>query len=258
MLLPSEMARKAEETGVKKAAMAAVPTFVLAILAGSFIALGAVFSTTVTSGTLSFGMARMLGGITFSLGLILVVVGGAELFTGNNLIVMAWAGRRVATRALLRHWAIVYLGNFAGAVATAALIAHSGQLGFGEGAVGARLVAIAVGKMRLTFLHAVALGILCNVLVCLAVWLCYGAASVADKILAVLFPITAFVACGFEHCVANMYYLPAAIFHGARVTWGDFLLKSLLPVTIGNILGGSVLVALVYWFVYLRGEASRR
>jgi formate/nitrite transporter len=204
--------------------------------------------------------------LTFSLGLILVVVAGAELFTGNNLIVMAWASRRVSTTGLLRDWAVVYVGNLTGALATAALLYAGRQYEFGKGAVGETALAIGATKTGYGFGQAVALGMLCNALVCLAVWLCYSARSTADKILAIVPPITAFVALGFEHSVANMFFIPLALFvksdapfvaaHKApdltNVTWGDFLWSNLVPVTIGNVVGGALMVGAVYWFVYLR------
>jgi formate transporter len=253
-LPPPEMARKAEDVGVTKSALDAPTTFALAVLAGAFIALGAAFATTTLAGgsELPYGVARLLAGLTFSLGLILVVVAGAELFTGNNLIVMAWASRRVSTARLLRNWAIVYAGNFTGAIATAALMRAAEQQDFGHGAVGETAVAIATTKVGYGFGQAVALGMLCNALVCLAVWLCYGARSTADKILAIVPPIAAFVALGFEHSVANMYFVPFAIFAGADISWGHFVAANLIPVTIGNIVGGSLMVGAVYWFVYLR------
>ncbi len=272
-LLPEEMAAKAEEIGVKKAAMDLTTMFVLAVLAGAFIALGAVFSTTVAagaSGALPYGLVRLSAGLVFSLGLILVIVGGAELFTGNNLIVMAWANRKIGTALLLRNWVIVYLGNFVGAVATAGLVYLSGQYAFGSGAVGAAALATAHAKVSYGFGQAVVLGILCNGLVCLAIWLSYSGRSTADKILAIVPPIAAFVAAGFEHSVANMYFLPVGLFikTGADepfwsaigktagdypdLTWAGFFVNNLPPVTLGNIVGGSVLVGAVYWFVYLR------
>ena len=264
-LLPVEMARRAEYLGVRKIETPTVSVFALAVLAGAFIALGAGFATTVAAGTVGawpYGVARLLTGFVFCLGLVLVVVGGAELFTGNSLIVMAWASRKVTTRAMLHNWLIVYLGNFAGAVATAAMVVIAGHQSFGDGAVGQAALAIARAKTSLGFVQAIALGVLCNALVCLAVWLTYGARSAADKIAAIVFPITAFVAAGFEHCVANMYFVPVAIFiqdfdpgfaaSSPPLTWSGFLLGNLLPVTIGNVLGGAVLVAAVYWAIYLR------
>jgi formate transporter len=263
------MAQRAEYVGTRKAEMGALTTLVLAVLAGAFIGLGAIFATTVAtgaSGILPFGVSRLLVGLVFCLGLILVIVAGAELFTGNNLIVMAWAGRKVSTQGLLRNWVIVYVGNFAGSVLTAALMYLTKQYTFADGALGQTVLAIARDKVNLGFVQAVALGIMCNALVCLAVWLTFSARTTTDKILAILFPITAFVAAGFEHCVANMYFVPMGLFIKqfdpafvsglgmdlTSLTWGDFLVRNLSPVTFGNIIGGAVLVAAVYWFVYLR------
>jgi formate transporter FocA len=269
-LLPAEMASKAEETGVRKANMSALTMFVLAVLAGAFIALGAIFFTITVIGDLPFGLKRLLGGITFCLGLILVIIGGAELFTGNNLIVMAWASGRISVLQILRNWVIVYCGNLAGSLATAVLMYFTGQYTFAEGQVGMTALAIAQAKCSLTFVQATTLGIMCNVLVCLAVWLCFSARTTTDKILSIIFPITAFVAAGFEHCVANMYFIPIGLFirsgadssfwqlTGTRaemypdLTISHFLLNNLVPVTIGNIIGGTIMVGAVYWFVYLR------
>jgi formate transporter FocA len=272
-LLPAEMAAKAEEIGVKKATTDGWRMFVLAVLAGAFIALGAVFATTVAAGastSLPYGVVRLLGGVVFSLGLILVVVGGAELFTGNSLIVMAWANHKITTFQLLRNWGIVYLGNFVGAVATAVLVYASGQFAFGHGDIGLAALDTANSKLALGFAQAVVLGILCNGLVCLAVWLSYSGRSTTDKVLAIVPPIAAFVAAGFEHSVANMYFIPVGLcikagasdsFWSAigktaadypQLTWDRFLVANLLPVTMGNIIGGAVLVGAVYWFVYLR------
>jgi formate/nitrite transporter len=270
-LPPPAMARKAEEVGIAKAALATEKIFVLAVLAGAFIAMGAVFATTVTagSGDLAFGVVRLLGGLAFTLGLILVVVAGAELFTGNNLVVMAWAGRRVTTERLLWTWLVVYVGNFVGAIATAALVYGSGQYEFGGGAIGEQALAIGIAKTSLGFGQAILLGALCNALVCLAVWLCYSARTTTDKILAIVPPIAAFVAAGFEHSVANMYFIPEALFIASNdgwlasltsapdvsgLTWGAFLVDNLLPVTIGNLIGGTVMVAALYWFAYLRPD----
>jgi formate/nitrite transporter len=235
----------------------------LAVLAGAFISLGALFYTvTVTPGAgavaVPFGLSRLAGGVAFSLGLILVVVGGAELFTGNNLIAMAWAVGCVRTQQVVRNWVWVYIGNSLGAGGTAILVLLAGVHTLGEGAVGETMVQIARSKISLDPVSAVARGILCNVLVCLAVWLCMGARSVADKILAVVFPITAFVACGLEHSVANMYFLPVGMVlaaGGAAPLSISGAIANLLFVTIGNLIGGTLLVALVYWFVYLRGDA---
>ena len=274
-LLPAEMAEMAEKSGVRKANLDLASSFTLAVLAGAFIALGALFSTPVVagaSGSLTYGVTRLLAGAVFSLGLILVVVGGAELFTGNNLIVMAWASRRVSTGLLLRNWLVVYVGNFVGAVGTAILVYLGGQHLFGDGAVGAAALATANTKTGLGFVQAVALGTLCNTLVCLAVWLALSARSVADKVLAIVPPTAAFVAASFEHSIANMYFIPTGLFIKAgapegfwtqigktaadypHLTWERFVVGNLVPVTIGNIIGGAVLVGIVYWFVYLRGR----
>jgi formate transporter len=272
-LLPPDMARRAEEVGVRKAAMDASTAFVLAVLAGAFIALGGVFATTALAGAGSapWGAVRVLAGVAFSVGLVLVVVGGAELFTGNNLIVMAWASRRVSTWALLRNWLIVFAGNFVGAGGTAVLVYLAGTHRSGGGVFGATALAIAHAKVQLGFTQAVALGVLCNTLVCLAVWLTLSARSTADRVLAIVPPISAFVATGFEHSVANMYFVPFGLlitsldgeFAAAAsepelpaLTWGAFLGRNLLPVTIGNVIGGAGLVGLVYWFVYLRPRST--
>jgi formate/nitrite transporter len=260
---PAQIAMRVREVGVTKATMPVLTMFALAILAGAFIALGALFYTvTVTTGndaTVPFGLLRLAGGVTFSLGLVLVVVGGAELFTGNNLIAMAWASGRVTTQQVMRNWGWVYLGNLVGAVGTAVLVWLAGVHTMSNGAVGETMVQIARSKIALDPVSALARGVLCNVLVCLAVWLCMGARSVTDKILAIVFPITAFVAGGFEHSVANMYFLPIGIVLAAGGPASLSVLgalSNLVLVTIGNILGGTILVALVYWFVYLRAEGE--
>lgn len=252
---PAKIAHLVEEVGIKKAGLGLVPTFTLAILAGAFIAFGGMlFTLSVTGSELGFGPTRVFGGLVFSLGLVLVIVGGAELFTGNSLIVMAWADGRVETSALLRNWALVYAGNLAGALGCVVLVHLSGTLDLGGGAVAKTAVAIAEGKVALSPLAAFTRGVMCNVLVCLAVWMCFAAHTVSGKVLAIIFPITAFVALGFEHSVANMYLIPiGALQQGSTVSFAGFL-SNLIPVTLGNIVGGGVLVALVYWLVYLYPE----
>lgn len=250
---PSEMALRVENVGVAKAKLAFVPTFMLAILAGAFIAFGAAFYTLViTDSGLGLGPSRMLGGVAFSLGLILVIVAGAELFTGNNLIAMAWADKKVTHAQILRNWGIVYVGNFVGAAGMAVLIGLSGTLELGDGAVAITAINIAEGKLAVPYTQAFFSGILCNALVCLAVWLCFSARSVVSKIWAIIFPISAFVALGFEHSIANMYLIPVAYFAGAESMNMMGLLANLVPVTAGNIVGGSGFVAIVYWIIYLR------
>ena len=250
---PAKMAELVENIGVKKAALPAVPTLMLGILAGVFIAFGAMFYTLViTNQYMGLGSARLVGGIAFSLGLILVVVGGAELFTGNNLIVMAWADRKITTTRLLRNWGLVYIANLSGAVGAAALMFWSGTLSFGDGAVAETALEIAIAKVNINPLQAFIRGILCNVLVCLAIWLCFAAHDVAGKILAIIFPISACVALGFEHSVANMSFIPLGmLISGGEISVTGFL-SNLIPVTLGNIVGGGLFVAIVYWSIYLR------
>lgn len=272
-LLPAEVAEKAEAVGAEKAAMPPLRAFVLAVLAGAFIALGAAFSTTVASAgaepALPYGVVRALAGCAFSLGLVLVLVGGAELFTGNNLVVMAWASGRVSTAQLVRGWLVVYAGNFVGAVGTAWLVFFAGAHARGGGSVGATALAIAEAKVELGAGQAFVLGMLGNGLVCLAVWLSWSARTTADRILAIVPPVTAFVALGFEHSIANMYFVPyamilqalapdaffAAIGH-ARSDYDTLaigpVLGNLAAVTLGNVAGGAGLVGMAYWLVYLR------
>lgn len=265
-LLPPAMARRAEAAGVVKANQPFLRTFVLSLLGGAFIAFGALFSVVATTpsadSTLPYGVGQVLAGVVFSLGLVLVVVGGAELFTGNNLIVMAWASRRIRARALLRSWGIVYVGNVAAAVAIAYVVHLSGALDNGTGAVGRRTVAIATAKTSHSFGQALLLGILGNALVCLAIWLCFAARSVVDKVVAIVFPVSAFVAAGFEHSIANAYLVPAGLFAGNKsagvLTWRRFITHNLVPVTIGNLIGGAILVGIVYWFVYLRAAGDSK
>ena len=250
---PAEIAVRVETVGVTKARMATLPTLALGILAGAFIAFGAMFYTlAITGSDLGFGPTRVLGGMVFSLGLVLVVIAGAELFTGNNLIVMAWADGKITTGQLLRNWGLVYIANAAGAIAMAGLIAVSGTLAMKGGAVMDSAIAIAEGKVKLTYMEAFVRGVLCNMLVCLAVWLSAASRRVAGKILAILFPITAFVALGFEHSVANMYFLPLGAMTGAEGVTTGTIIANLVPVTLGNIVGGAVFVALFYWVIYLR------
>ena len=247
---PAEMAKRVEAAGIKKATMPLLQTIVLGVLAGVFISFGAMLYTLVMTGNeLGFGPGRWLGGIAFSLGLILVLIGGAELFTGNALITMAWADKKVTTSQLMIDWVVVYIANFVGAIACVVLVLQSGILELGN--MGATAASIAAGKTALEPFEAFVRGILCNALVCLAVWLCFAARDVAGKILAIIFPISAFVALGFEHSVANMYLIPVGMFASAIVDIPG-LFANLIPVTLGNIVGGAGGVALVYWAVYLR------
>ncbi|MEW6203201.1 MAG: formate/nitrite transporter family protein [bacterium] len=269
---PAEMEERIEAVGAVKAKLDFLSMFSLAILAGAFISFGAVFFTFVAhDSSLGFVPSQLLGGLCFSLGLILVIVAGAELFTGNNLIVMSFVSRKITLWQLLRNWTIVYLGNFAGALTMVMWIYLSMHWTAHQNLVGAKALAIASAKVSLPFVVAFTRGILCNALVCLAVWLCASGRSVTDKILSVIFPITAFVALGFEHCIANMYFIPMGlILKGepsileaagiarssadalSNLTVAGFLYNNLLPVTLGNIIGGSVMVGLIYWSVYHR------
>ncbi len=252
---PAVIAELIEIAGVAKAHLGILQTLTLAVLAGAFISFGAMlFTLVVTDSSLGLGPGRLLGGAAFSLGLILVVIAGAELFTGNNLIVMAWADRKITTIALIRNWMLVYAGNLVGAVATAAFVFWSGTLLTGDGAVSRTAVAIAQSKTALPLEQALIRGILCNALVCLAVWLSYAARQVSGKVLAIIFPVSAFVALGFEHSVANMYFIPLGMLIDDGVTIGG-LVRNLVPVTVGNVIGGGLLVGLVYWIAYRFGKS---
>jgi formate transporter len=270
-LLPREMAKAAEQIGVDKTRLDAPRLLTLAVLAGAFIAFGSMFSVVVTAGAdgaLPYGLIRLLGGLAFSLGLILVVVGGAELFTGNNLMVMAYASGRVGMGEVLRAWGLVYIGNFVGGVGIAVLVFLAAGYSHGGGAVGTAALVSAETKTSLSALQAFVHGLLANVLVCLAIWLSYSARTTTDKILAIVPPVAAFVAAGFEHSIANMYLLSFALMtkFGAPGGFWDAIsqtpsafphltvvaaLANLLWVTMGNMAGG-ILVGVTYWFVYLR------
>jgi formate/nitrite transporter len=253
---PAEIARRIEAAGVAKARLGLVETLTLGVLAGAFIALGAAFYLLVmTESGLGLGPGRLLGGLAFSLGLVLVVVAGAELFTGNTLIVMAWVDRKVTTQELLRNWSLVYVANFVGALGTAVLVTLAGTLDLGGGAVGRTAFTVAAGKTAIVWHEAFFRGVLCNGLVCLAVWLTFGARDVTGKIMAILLPISAFVALGFEHSVANMFFLPLALINGSPEVDVAGMVANLVPVTLGNVVGGGVLVGLAYWLCYRPGDS---
>lgn len=257
---PKEIAERVETVGVAKARLPLLSQLTLGVLAGGFIGLGSLSFTLVTSdASLGFAASRLLGGLAFSLGLILVVVAGAELFTGNTLLVMAWADRRITGLKLLRNWLIIYLANFAGALGLVCLVYFSGHWQMHDQGIAANAVKIAAAKIAIPFWEAFFKAILCNILVCLAVWLSLAGRTVTDRILAVIFPVSAFVAAGFEHSVANMYFIPLGILlqnhfpvlGATAVTWTG-LLENLVPVTLGNIAGGGGMVAAVYHLVYHR------
>ncbi len=268
---PPEIARLVETKGAAKVNASVPTTLVLAVLAGAFIGLGGVLSTVATTGSsLGFGPTKILGGLVFSLGLILVIVAGAELFTGNTLALMSVVDGHVSAGRLLRHWSIVYIGNLIGALSIVAMVYVGDWWTQADHAVGAQALTIAAGKASLPFGVVFVRGILANALVCLAVWLAAGGRSVIDKIIGIVFPITAFVASGFEHSIANMYFLPIGLLlsdkaevvnasglSSAQLSGldGNGVVRNIVVATLGNIIGGAVLVGLVYWFVYLRGTS---
>lgn len=274
-LLPPAMALACEAAGTAKAGRDALTLTVLGLLAGGFIAFGAIFMTVVLTGAseLPWGVGRLLAGLAFSLGLILVIVGGAELFTGDSLMIVACASARITVGALLRAWSVVYVGNVIGAMGIAALAFLAGHYGFGGGAAGKTALAIASAKAALPTIQLFFLSVLCNVLVCLAVWMSFGAQSSADKVIVIVPPIAAFVAAGFEHSIANLYFLPYALAIKAwsvpefwaqigqtaasypQLTIGAAL-HNIFVATIGNLVGGSLMVGGVYWFVYLRRRSK--
>jgi formate transporter len=258
---PAEIKEAVEKVGVKKTRLPLLASFMLAIVAGGSVGLGALYYTIVASdGAMSFAAVRVLGGLTFSLGLALVIVGGAELFTGNNLIVMAWASRKVSTGDMLRNWVIVYFGNLVGSLGLVFLVFFSHHLDMNSGRIGLSILNTSVAKIQPDVVTLFFKGVLCNVLVCLAVWLAYAGRTVTDKILALILPVSAFIAAGFEHCVANMYFLPLAWllvqtgnvpanFDASPITMAG-IIHNLIPVTLGNIVGGAGLVGALYWAIY--------
>jgi formate transporter len=258
---PAEIKEAVEKVGVKKTNLPFLASLMLAVIAGGGIGLGALYYTVIVSDPgLSFAMARVMGGLAFSLGLVIVLVGGAELFTGNNLIVMAWASGHVSTREMLRNWVVVYFGNLIGAVGLVVLVFLSHHLDMNGGRVGLSILNTAVAKIQPDAVTLFFKGVLCNLLVCLAVWLAYAGRSVTDKVVALIFPVSAFIAAGFDHCVANMYFLPLAWlmtqtghvppdFDASAITMGG-IIHNLVPVTLGNIVGGAGLVGAMYWTIY--------
>ena len=263
---PREIAERIENVGVAKARLPLLSIVMLGMLAGAFVGLGALYFTLVSSdASLGFAATRVLGGVCFSLGLLLVMVAGAELFTGNNLLVMAWAENKLTTGEVLKNWVIVCLANCAGAAGLALLVYLSGHLGMNGGGVAQQAVKIAAIKAGLPAMQAFFSGMLCNILVCMAVWMSFACRSMADKMVAVIFPISAFVAAGFEHSIANMYFFSLAMLQqahaplalpGALLIDLPHVLANLGAVIAGNIVGGSVVVALVYHVIYRRGAKT--
>lgn len=258
---PREITNKVESIGVAKARLSLLPMLMLGVLAGAFIGLGALYFVIVRSDpTLGFAARQVGSGLVFSLGLLLVVVAGAELFTGNNLLAMAWADRKITTGELLRNWIVVCCGNFVGAAGLAVLVYLARHTDMNQGLIGQEVIRIAAAKVSLPFWTAFFRGVLCNVLVCMAVWMAMAGRSVIDKAVAIVFPISAFVAAGFEHSIANMYFVPLAMLlqmgdpslaSTVPITWAGFV-YNMVPVVAGNIIGGSVLVGLVYHVIYRR------
>ena len=272
---PPEIADFTVIAGVKKANLSSVNQFLLGVLAGAFIAFGAQAANFATHTISDAGTAKFIAGLIFPAGLILVLLAGAELFTGNNLMVIALCERKITLLQLLKSWLIVYAGNLAGSVLVALLVSMSGQFGYTGGLLGGFTLKAAAGKISLTFKSALVLGVLCNWLVCLAVWTSFGAKDAVSKAVCAFFPVWVFIASGFEHSVANMYYIAAGIFAKSNalyvskaieigasqsaidsLNWASMFTANLLPVTIGNIIGGAGFVGVVYWFVYLRGRKS--
>lgn len=257
MYSPKEIAAKYSTVGAAKTRLAIDRMFLLAIFAGIFIALGAFGSQVVAIDT-GKSVGRFLSGLVFPIGLMMVIMAGAELFTGNNLILLSVLDKKTTPAGMLKNWAIVYLGNFAGSLMAALLLTYSHSYSLFDGKLAAAAVATAQGKVSLSFSDAFLRGILCNILVCLAVWISFASKDAAGKIIGLFLPITLFVIAGYEHCVANMYFIPAGIFVSSEygisadsLTWGNFLLKNLLPVTLGNIVGGAGIVATGYYLAYL-------
>lgn len=276
LLLPSAMAKVAEDAGVHKATKQPLSTFYLAITAGVFISIAFVFYITVTTGSaaIPYGLAKLIGGICFSLGLMLVVVCGADLFTSTVLTIIAKASGRITWQQLALNWVNVYLGNLIGALFFVTLIWFSGEHTVANGLWGLNVLQTANYKLQHTFIEAVALGILANLMVCLAVWMSYSGRSLMDKMFVMILPVSMFVACGFEHSIANMFMIPMGIViknyasadfwqsvsttpaEFAELTVQNMVLNNLIPVTLGNVIGGGLMVGLTYWVIYLR--RSRR
>jgi formate/nitrite transporter len=276
-LSPAEIAQRFSETGRSKTNASAIRQFVLGILGGAFIAFASEGSNAAIHTISSVGIAKTLAGALFATGLMLVVIAGAELFTGNCLMSVALFDKKISLAAMLKNWLFVYLGNFVGAMIIVLLIVYSGQFDFSQGQLGGFTIKLASYKIGLSFQNAFFMGILCNWLVCLAIWMAVGAKDIAGKLLAIFFPIWLFISSGFEHSVANMYYIPAGILAKANplwvkaalnmevtpesivaLNWHSFIIKNLIPVTLGNIVGGGLFVGMIYWFVYLKKQNKEK
>ncbi|MDL2235315.1 formate/nitrite transporter family protein [Christensenellaceae bacterium OttesenSCG-928-L17] len=269
MNAPNEIAANYVGIGKKKTEMAAAKLFLLGILAGMFIAFAAVGANTASSVIENPGVSKLVGALLFPAGLAMVLIAGSELFTGNNLIIISVLEKQASFVGMLRNWLFVYLGNFVGALLVAWLVNGGHQLSLFSNALAGTTINTATAKASLTFGDAFLRGVMCNFLVCIAVWMSFSSKDIAGKVLALYFPVMLFVLCGFEHSVANMYYVPAGIFalgnpayagaataDIAKLTWGNFFMNNLLPVTLGNIVGGAGLVGLPYWFLYLKKKKA--
>jgi len=278
-LTPPEITEATIQTGIKKSKMTIVNMIILGILAGAFIAFAAEGSNMASFNLLAkpetYGLGKVLAGAVFGTGLMLVLIAGGELFTGNTMILAGVLEKKVSIKAMLKNWFFVYVGNFIGSIFIVYMMNQSGLFSSGDSMLGAVTIKIAAYKVGLTFIQALFLGIMCNWLVCLAVWMAYGAKDMVGKIFAIFFPIWLFITSGFEHSVANMYYIPAGIMAKGNKTltdaaavlgvtpeklnhlnWEAFFINNLIPVTLGNIIGGGIFVAAVYWFVYIRSGKS--
>lgn len=273
MNAPKEIAQATVGIGKGKATNSASKLFVLAFFAGMFIAFGATAANTVSTGVEPAAIAKLLSALVFPTGLAMVLVAGSELFTGNSLIIVGLLQKEVKLADMLKNWAVVWVGNLVGSIFVAWLVNIGGQLNLFNNGVAVTTMKVAASKCGLSLTAALCLGILCNIMVCIAVWMSFGAKTVSCKIVAIYLPIMAFVLSGFEHSVANMYYISSGLFAKgnevylqaatdagvklANLTWGNFFVKNLIPVTIGNVIGGSLVVGCLYWFAYLKGSESK-
>lgn len=252
-LTPPEIAEAWISIGIKKSNLKITNMLLLAVFAGMFIGFGAhadIIVIQTLGKNVDVGLAKFLGAAVFPVGIMLVILAGAELFTGNNLITLAVMDKKLATSKMMKNWIVVYIGNFIGSILLAFLLYKSGL--YTQEAVTVKAIGIAEGKCALTLSQAIIRGILCNILVVLACWIQVAATNVIGKIFALWFPIMLFVLSGFEHSVANMFFIPLGKFLGANITWTQIWLNNLIPVTIGNIIGGAVVVPFVYWYVYVK------
>ncbi len=258
---PAEIAKQYVEVGATKTRLPILKVFVLAIFAGIFIAIGGFGSTVASCGVQPSALGRFLSASVFPIGLMMVLIAGAELFTGNSLILSSVLQKKTTVVRMLINWCVVFIGNFVGSVFVAWVVTKSQAIELYDGELIQATLRTAIAKVNIPFFSAFLKGIMCNFMVCIAVWVSFAAKDLAGKILALYLPIFLFVLCGFEHCVANMYFIPAGIFvastydlAAAGLNWGTFVLNNLISVTLGNIAGGALLVGCGYWYIYLKGK----